>query len=175
MERTVGVRVIKNDIPKLIKRVKELEAMTITLGYQGETGSERYNTGITVAHNAAIQEFGYGPGNIPKRPFMMRTVQQKEQEIREIMSRACQKVVTLKDLPEQAMIDAAIEIKEFFVDMIDTADSWAKANAPVTIARKGHDKPLTGGAPPDDGPVRKLKENFTWAVRLKGRIIAEGR
>jgi hypothetical protein len=169
----MGIRVIKNEVPKLFFVVKELQRMTITIGYQGETGAERYESGITVAHNAAIQEFGFK--HIPKRPFMRETLFRQQEEIKREMAKAVQKVVTLKELPEEALIDAAIAIKAMFVKTIDDAQSWAAANAPSTIKAKGHDKPLTGGAPPDDGPVRKLKENLSWAIRYDGRIIAEGR
>lgn len=169
----MGVRVISNRIPQLREQLADWASMSITFGYQGDTGQERYESGLTVAHNAAIQEFG--GGDTPSRPFLRETLNMHGDAIREVMKDAAADVANLRKDAIDAMLDAANQIHGLFLETLDTTNSWAVANAPRTVEAKGHDHPLMGGAPPDDGPVRLLRENLTWAIRRNGTIIAEGR
>ena len=169
----MGVRVISNRIPELAAQMQALKGISLTFGYQGATGQEKYATGITVATNAAVQEFG--TDTIPQRPFLRRTTEEHADAIEAIMADALADVANLRKDAVEAMLDAANQIHGLFLETLDTTPAWATPNAPVTIDRKGHDHPLMGGAPPDDGPVRKLRENLTWAIRRNGSIVAEGR
>ncbi len=167
------IRVVQNRIPELAEQMQRMRGLSLTFGYQGETGDETYASGLTVATNAAIQEFG--AGNTPARPFMRRTLEQHGDTIKAIMTRAATRVTNLQSDAVDAYTDAAIDIHGLFIQTLGSAQEWAKPNAPRTIKAKGHDVPLKGGAPPDDGPVRLLLENLSWAIRINGDIVAEGR
>ncbi len=163
-----NIQVVFNNLPQLRKALADFASMSITFGYQGDTGSETYENGFTVAANAAVQEFG--TGNIPERSFLRRTFNERESDIRKVMIDAARKVANLEEDPVDAMTDVAIEIHAMFLRTLDTTSSWAAANAASTIEKKGHDVPLLGGE-----SIHLLMDNLSWALRRKGKVIAEGR
>lgn len=165
-----AVRVISNRIPELARQMQAMRGLSLTFGYQGDTGSARYASGITVAHNAAIQEFGFEGIPIPERPFLRRTTQEHAATIKAIMTRACTKVVTLQKDTIDAFTEAAIDIHGLFIQTLGSAQDWAVPNAPSTVLKKGHDVPLKGPEAP-----HLLLENLTWAIRINDKIVAEGR
>lgn len=162
------IKVIKNDLPRLRKALADFASMSITFGYQGSTGQEKYANGFTVAANAAVHEFG--TGDIPERSFLRRTFNERVGDIRKAITDAARKVANLESDPVAAMTDVATDVHAMFLKTLDTTSSWATANAPSTIAAKGHDVPLLGGE-----SVHLLMDNLTWALRLRGSVIAEGR
>jgi len=159
---------IKNLLPELFRELDALGQMSLTFGYQGSLAGEKYSGGLSVATNAAIQEFG--AGRIPKRPFMARTARERKGDIVKVMTKATEEVATLEDDAIDAMTDAAIAIHKMFIETLESTSKWARRNAPSTIKEKGHNVPLLGGE-----STHRLKENFSWAVRRNGKIIAEGR
>ena len=169
----MSVRIISNRIPELRSNIDALSGISLSFGYQGDTGQQEYESGITVALNAAIQEFG--TDRIPARPFLRQTIEEHGDAIRNVLTEEIGNVANLRKDAIDAMLDAAQTIHGFFLETLDTTPAWATANAAETILKKGHDHPLMGGAAPDDGPVRKLRENLTWAIRRHGSIVAEGR
>ena len=163
-----NIIVIKNDLPRLKWALAEFAAISITFGYQGSTGQETYENGLTVAANAAVQEFG--TGNIPERSFLRRTMIEHRREFAIEVRMAAFRVSTLAQEPVAAMTHVAIVLHKMFMETLNTTASWAEANAPFTIAAKGHDVPLLGGE-----SIHLLRDNLTWALRLRGSVIAEGR
>lgn len=163
-----AIQVVFNNLPQLQKALADFASMSITFGYQGSTGQEKYDNGFTVAANAAVQEFG--TGDIPERSFMRRTFNEREGDIRKLMTDAARKVANLQEDPVDAMTDVAIGVHAMFLETLDKTSSWATANAPSTIEAKGHDVPLVGGE-----SIHLLRDDLTWAIRRKGEVIAEGR
>jgi hypothetical protein len=162
------ITVIKNDIPKLRWALAEFSGMSITFGYQGPTGQETYANGFTVAANAAAQEFG--TDNIPERSWLRRTMIVHRREFAIEMRMAAFRVSTLAQGPVDAMTSVAVVLHKRFMETLNTAASWAEANAESTVAAKGHDIPLLGGE-----SIHLLRDNLTWALWLRGSVIAEGR
>lgn len=165
-----AIQVVFNNLPQLQKALADFASMSITFGYQGSTGQEQYESGITVAHNAAIHEFGWEDLNIPERSFLRRTFNERESDIRALLIAAAGRVATLTDDPVDAMTDVAIGVHAMFLETLDSTVSWAEANQPSTIEAKGHDVPLLGGE-----SIHLLRDDLTWAIRRKGEVIAEGR
>lgn len=62
-----------------------------------------YDNGMSVAHVAAIQEFGYPPKNIPPRSFMRTTITEKQISWRKLAYRVSQEVVAGKRTGFSAM------------------------------------------------------------------------
>lgn len=66
---------------KLEIALKNLEGKVGKVGWFKDS---QYENGIHVAYVAAIQEYGYPPGNIPERPFMRPTIMEKKNEWKEL-------------------------------------------------------------------------------------------
>lgn len=169
---SVEVEVVSNTVPSLLLRVADFISVELLVGYRGELALVTYESGPTVVENAAVQEFG--KGNIPSRPFMRHTLKHQRDAIRVAMEDGLAAVIAGQKDVIDAWLDVASQILGLFIETLDTADSWAVPNAPLTVRRKWHTHPLMGGAPPDDGPERKLRENMTWTLRRYGTVIAEG-
>jgi hypothetical protein len=99
-----------------------------------------YEDGTGVASVAAIQEFGAPARNIPARPFIRPTVQEKKDTWSNIIAKSIPKVV------ENQM--SAFDVLDL-VGMAAAADIQTKISSiyspplsPITIRRKGSAKPL---------------------------------
>ncbi|PPA72653.1 hypothetical protein C4E15_29365 [Achromobacter spanius] len=67
----------KGGTEKLQATLKDVGGKQIRVGFFPEA---KYPDGTPVAYVAAIQEYGYPQGNIPARPFMRPTAEQKKAE-----------------------------------------------------------------------------------------------
>lgn len=67
----------KGGTGKIQAALKNVGAKQIRVGFFPES---KYPDGTPIAYVAAIQEFGYPQGNIPARPFMRPTAEQKKSE-----------------------------------------------------------------------------------------------
>ena len=72
------MKVERQGIPDSFKRAnQEIDGLQVRVGFFPEA---HYPDGTSVAYVATIQEFGYPQGNIPARPFMRPTAQDKRDE-----------------------------------------------------------------------------------------------
>jgi len=155
-------------------RLKELGRYVITIGFQGPSGAQLYPLGlnakgpaINMATLATYQEFG--TKSIPARAFLRSAVFWNREEVETIMAGAAKRVVTDGLGPIAAFSEAGPKLVKIVERVIRRSKSWAKGNAPSTIANKGFDYPLheTG----------LLEDSVSWAVRLgsaRGSIINQG-
>lgn len=120
----------------------ELKRTSLSVGFK--PGEHFEENGTDVAEVAIRNEFG--DDNVPARPFMSQTVLNHDAEITKLVGKAVQ-------------LDSATAILSLIGDgvaqlMRDEIDSGDFApNSPVTIARKGSDKPLI-----DTGTMRESVE-----------------
>lgn len=163
----------------LRERLRTLRRHTLTIGFQGADGRQRYATGITVATVAAIQEFGTGANSvhagIPARSFLRSTLFEQRTRIETSMALAVQAVVDGRLGPIAALSNAGRVIAGLVETKIQNSLSWAKHNAQATIEKKGFDYPLHAGT---DNGIEKLSRSVSWAVRRgsdRGQILAQGR
>lgn len=75
---------------------RKMEGLELKVGWF-ETA--KYESGISVAHVATIQEFGYPKKNIPPRPFMRPTVAREENNWRKIIDQESKKIVAGTQTP----------------------------------------------------------------------------
>lgn len=157
----MGVTITYKDtgLRELRERLKALTKLSLTLGFQGESGRQKYATGVNVATVAMFQEFG--TFRIPQRSFLRSTMFEQRERVEEIMARAATLVVHGLG-PVAALSDAGGLIAGLIKRKIDTSMGWAKRNQPSTIAAKGFNFPLH--------ETELMAKSVTWAVR-KGRSI----
>jgi hypothetical protein len=148
------------------KKIADLAKLKLTVGFQGEKGSDVYLTGETVATVATFQEFG--TQDIPQRAFLRSTMFEQRDKIVEAFARWTGKMIeTPMVTPLQAMSEIGKIVVGFVERKVDTSRSWAQANAASTIRKKGFDYPLH--------ETDKMAKSITWAVRgASGRILATG-
>jgi len=73
--------------------IKELEDKTVKAGWFDTT---RYDDGTPAAYVATIQEFGYPAADIPPRPFMRPTVDNKTPEWRKLLAAGSKEIINGK-------------------------------------------------------------------------------
>lgn len=110
-------------------------------GLEGKVGwfeSAHYPGGTPVAYVATIHEFG--TEHIPARPFMRPAVADYGQEWLDLLAQgaraAAQGGISARDVLEMVTLKAAGDVGKAIQAVT------APALSPVTIARKGHSKPL---------------------------------
>lgn len=73
---SIKVKVVSNNgMQRLEKAIKDLDGLSLKVGW---FSTNVYENGTPVAGVAAIQEFGVPEKNIPARPFMRPTVEEKK-------------------------------------------------------------------------------------------------
>ena len=127
---------------KLIKRkLTELGTLSLTLGFQGPKAAQLYPTGANVATVATFQEFG--TGTIPARSFLRASMFEFRDKITRLFALAVQRMIKQPKLSAQATLErVGASVVKLIERKIEAARAWAKANAPSTVANKGHDFPL---------------------------------
>jgi len=150
---------------KVLKALKDFNSFELTIGYQGPSGAATYeDSGITVAQNAAFQEFGTRED--PQRSFLRSTMKERRKDIIEVWATESGRALEGK----QTALRALSRIGEAIVDMIreklDRAQGWAWPLDASTVEEKGSRRPLfeTG----------KLYRNLSWAVRKGGTVVRQG-
>ena len=109
-----------------------------------------------VASVAASNEFGVTePGrNIPERPFFRRATREMDSDLIDAIKGG---IDPTRMVVTQRLADLLGAIAQSHIQrQIETSDSWAVPNSPVTIARKGSSGPLR-----DTGLMRN---SVTWVV-----------
>ena len=165
-------------------KLKKLNGLALTIGFQGESGGQLYPTGINVATVALYNEFGtrgkrFGRGanrGIPARSFLRRAIFENRSEIRKLFAREMRKVFLVKGAigPLEALGNIGEGIAKMVKRKVIDAKLWATPNAPATIKKKGFDFPLKGQPSRLDS---LLSNSISWAVRdigARGSIITLG-
>lgn len=108
---------------------------------QGKVGwfeTAHYEDGTPVAYVAAIQEFG--TDRIPARPFMRPAVADHGGEWIDLMARGAKAAVDGRYTPEQVLEAVTLQAAGDVAKKISAVT--APPLSPVTVKRKGFDKPL---------------------------------
>lgn len=110
-------------------------------GFEGKVGwfeTAHYPDGTPVAYVATIHEFG--TSKTPARPFMRPAVQDHGAEWIESLAQGVAASLRGGPSPEQVLEVVTLQAAGDVAQKIQAVTS--PALSPVTIARKGHDKPL---------------------------------
>lgn len=132
------MKTIDHGFGKLVEETHRLAGLDIAVGVLEKDAEETYPNGMTIIEVAAIQE--YGTATIPARPFMSDTAIEYEKKAADVMQEQLEKVIA----GSISATEAADEVGLWFRGRINAHinnGSWEE-NAPSTIRRKGHDKPL---------------------------------
>lgn len=111
-----------------------------------------------IAEYAAVNEYGYAPGNIPSRPFMRTTIDDNADAIGKMLrDRVNRSIATGRTTVDGALKVVGLKVRNL---MVRTIKSWADPpNLPSTIERKGENNPLV-----DTGA---MQASVTFEVRRK--------
>lgn len=122
------VRQVTDAGKRLEIALKNLEGK---VGKVGWFEKSKYETGVSVAYVATIQEYGYPAKNIPPRPFMRPTIAAKEGEWRKIAESGAKAVLngnqTAYTVMEAIGLKAAGDIRKT-ISLI-----WTPSLSPKTI------------------------------------------
>jgi hypothetical protein len=148
--------------------LRRLNELSLTIGFQGESGGQLYPTGANVSTVALYQEFG--TKTIPQRAFLRSTMFERRDAVERIMGDAIGEAITQASTSISpaigALSRAGAKIVRLVERKIDTSTGWAKANAPSTVAKKGFDYALH--------ETDLMARSVTWAVRRGSTILASG-
>ena len=132
------VTVIDKDLgyKRIFKDVKQMDGKGVKVGVMGGESVK----GVSVVDYAVWNEFG--TKNIPKRPFMQRTADEKLAETLKFSDYLVGKMIDGGITPDGVLKNLGEFYQKQIQMMIRTAKEWADPNAPATIARKGSSSPL---------------------------------
>jgi len=159
---------VSTDLPgleKLGRAISAFEGLTVTVGFQGESGRAAHpdSPGTSIAQIAAAMEFG--TQNVPARPFLRTTVQQKRAEISTAVAQTILSVVRGKT-PVSAAAESGASVVAMVREIIDTARQWAEPLADNTVNKKRSSDPLV-----DSGALR---DTVSYTVRRDNAPVAHG-
>jgi hypothetical protein len=165
----VSVTLKTKGLDLLRDKLKEINSLVLTIGFQGPSGAQLYPTGINMATVAFYNEFG--TKHIPARSFLRSTMFQERDKIEKIMGEAVGRMINdRRRTPISVLRVAGAEIVALVTEKIARSRGWAKRNHDSTVAKKGFNYPLheTG----------KLKKAVSWAIRSGsaiGPILVQGK
>ncbi len=109
-------------------------------GLEGKVGKvgwfekSKYEKGVPVAYVATIQEYGFAAKNIPPRPFMRPTIENKRVEWQKVAESGAKAILegrqTLYNIMEAIGLKAAGDIRKTISSI------WAPPLKPATIAAR---------------------------------------
>jgi hypothetical protein len=154
-------------IGKLMQQLERLGELRVTFGYQGASGQAKHpGAKVSVAKIAAFQEFG--TATAPARPLGQHTMEENRDAFADAAKSAISDIVDGRASSANKAVQAVGEIAVSAArKTIDRSRDWAEANAPSTIAKKGHDQPLIG-------EYAQLYSQVSWAIRKGDRIVKQG-
>lgn len=123
------------DTKGLEKLLAEMNGKEVDVGW---FESNRYEDGTQVAAVAACNELG--EGNIPARPFMRKAFDDGSATVVERFHKDASMLITGKLTIDQVLGRVGMHYEAAIVESIKNG-GW-QPNAPITIKRKGFDKPL---------------------------------
>lgn len=160
---SVVIRKKTTGLTDFFQRVKMLNEVSLTIGFQGARAMVLYPNGSNVATIAAINEFK------PRHSFMRSTMFENRDAVTDMLAKRMAWYLRGKDGSLATLVTtlskAGQEIQKLISDKIRTAASWAPQNSQATIARKGENRPLID--------TTRMLKNLSWAVRgSRGTILA---
>lgn len=150
---------------ELRQQLEQLAEMTATAGYH-TADLVPDSGGLTVPTLAAVQTFGNK--RTPKRPFMQRAAKAVEKTMTPIAAEAIEGVVMKGEATPVAVQKLGAEMARTILAELESAGSWAKANAAATLREKG---PL----PPLDDGHGTLRKGLSYEVQRRDTTIVEGK
>lgn len=124
-------------------RLAELLAKHAAVGVIGARGQQRYDDGdmLTVVEAAISNE--YGDANVPPRPFMSLAAHDAAASKLDGAARKQLRLLVRGETSSSAVLSALGNVAAAKIRArIDTSQQWAEPNAPRTVRKKGHARPL---------------------------------
>jgi hypothetical protein len=149
----------------LRQQLEQLEQTTATAGYH-TPDTVPDSGGLSVPTLAAVLTFGNK--RTPKRPFMQRAAKAVEKTMQPVAAEAIEGVVMRDVATPVAVQSIGAELARAVLVELDSAGSWAKANAASTLREKGPLPPLNDGQ-------NTLRDGLGYEVQRNGTTIAEGK
>lgn len=147
-----GVTDIDKGWSGILRELKQADGMVVDVGVQaGETSEDGQDMAMIAAYNE------FGTDQIPERAFTRRSFDENLNELDSFMQGALKRVVLRKLSASQALELTGQKMTGIIQRKI--VDGPWTANAPVTIRRKGSDRPLI-----DTG---RLRQSIRHIVRRK--------
>lgn len=171
---SVKVTYTDKGLKELMDRLKDLQGLSITIGFQGREGGAIHPLAtVPVAQIAAFNEFG--TIDAPARPFLRTAIIDNKDQIAKAFAVEYAKVVEGKSAPVEASSEVGKVMVALVRKRIETANSWATPNAPSTIEKKGHARVLRGGDPRKNVAEGTMLNAVTWEVRRGQAVLARGK
>jgi hypothetical protein len=150
----------------ILAKIAAVGKLALTLGFQGDKAAQLYPEGVNVATVALYNEFG--TVNAPARGFLRAAMFEFRDKIERLFAVALARMVNTPSMsPMKALESVGRSIVQLIERKIRDSRSWAKANAPSTVAGKGFDYPLHDSF--------LMSRSVTWAIRDRsGNILAIG-
>ncbi len=168
MAADVQVEFTDTGLTQVRRFFTSLSGLSLTIGFQGESGGQLYATGVNVATVAMYQEFG--TKTIPQRAFLRSTMFERRDEVERILGDSIGDALTSTAPTISPEIDALSNAGRGIIKLVErkinSSLGWAKGNAPSTIAGKGFDYALH--------ETDLMARSVTWAVRRGFTILASG-
>lgn len=157
--RDLGVAKLKSELATLGKS-------RVTLGYQGPSGAAKHpEADASVAEVAAYNE--YGTSTAPARPFLRTTMDRQGEALHRQLRKGVSDLIDGRaDEADEVLSTVGETGVEAIRQTIDDAKSWAEPLSPVTVAAKGHDRPLVD--------TKVMRDSASWAIRRGGTIVQQG-
>lgn len=138
---------------RYFRELRKLEKMEVRIGFQA--GKTKYeDTGADLVEIAAFNELG--SSSTPSRPFMRQSFENHEDELH-ALCRMANESIKNGGTAEDALQRIGIACKGLVQEEIKNGEF--EPNSPITIERKGSDKPLI-----DSGLMRQ-SVNFVVTKR----------
>lgn len=140
-----NVRVIDKGYYNIVRNVEKAKTAFVSCGLHQDAGS---NEGVHIAEYAAYNE--YGTDNIPSRPFMATTFDQKRGKIEQEIKKEYDNVLQGQATTYDALRRIGIKYSEMIKTTIETVDFLPKLADSTIKAKKGSTRTLI-----DSGQMRK--------------------
>lgn len=171
----VKVKANTDGLKSFAKRLGAVDGLKVRVGVLKPDGAqpvtfsnETGEIGLTMAELATVQEFGRRDRSIPARPAMRRAASERREIAADFVGPIGRFLGGSTDSASGALIPAAAATVDRVRQSYETTRSWAKPNAPATVAAKGFDFPLT--------ETGALKRSLSYEVTdRRGQVREKGK
>ena len=127
-------------IEKLLENTVRLAHRKVEVGIVD--GSEWHKeAGMTVKELSIIHEFGSVSANIPERSFIRASMDKNRAEYRKMLAKGAPKILIGRASPT-SLLESVGDQAAFHMRQFVRTPSNFKPLSPLTIAKKGHSRPL---------------------------------
>lgn len=127
---SIGIR----EMMQSLRNISQYDEAAAVVG--PEAGKTHPRTGTPLSDVGAINEFGAPSKNIPKRPFLRPTINEKKQPLVKELQNAAERGDRAREAFDKVGAKAVEIVKETITQLS------SPANAPSTVDRKGFNDPL---------------------------------